>query len=164
MKRSHKRTATVLFLFYLAVVLRITVFRSSFTLQNLCQNGKIILTHFEGDADLAGRGDWFAFTCLFVGNIVFHGAGRSGSEYDWRVVWRSAGGGGQTLRTVVADTKMSIIQCYFFTAAFTSSIIGRRNSSFIPGISSISLGGFASSAVSSEKPLCSRPISICVSV
>ena len=71
MKRGHKGAATVLFLIYLAVVLRITVFRSSFTLQDLCRNGKIILTLFEGYIDLIGRGDWFAFTYLSVGNIVW---------------------------------------------------------------------------------------------
>lgn len=71
MKRGHKGTATVLFLIYVAVVLRITVFRSSFTVQDLCQNGKIILTLFEGYIDLIRRGDWFAFTYLSVGNIVW---------------------------------------------------------------------------------------------
>ena len=71
MKRGHKGTATVLFLIYAAVVLRITVFRSSFTLQDLCQNGKIILTLFEGYIDMIRRGDWFAFTYLSVGNIVW---------------------------------------------------------------------------------------------
>lgn len=71
MKKFHKMTATVLFLLYLAVVLRITVFRSSFTLQNLCQNGQVILTLFEGYIDLIRRGDWFSFTYLFVGNIVW---------------------------------------------------------------------------------------------
>lgn len=62
---------TILFLLYITVVLRITVFRSSFTLQNLCQNGRLILTLFEGYIDLIRRGDWFAFTYLFVGNIVW---------------------------------------------------------------------------------------------
>ena len=71
MKKFHKMTATVLCLLYLAVVLRITVFRSSFTLQNLCQNGQVILTLFEGYIDLIRRGDWFSFTYLFVGNIVW---------------------------------------------------------------------------------------------
>lgn len=47
------------------------MFRSSFTLQNLCQNGRLILTLFEGYIDLIRRGDWFAFTYLFVGNIVW---------------------------------------------------------------------------------------------
>lgn len=71
MKRYGKVIATILFLFYIAVVLRITVFRSSFTLQNLCQNGRIILTLFEGYVDLIRRGDWFAFTYLFVGNVIW---------------------------------------------------------------------------------------------
>lgn len=71
MKRCRRVAVTVLFLFYLAVVMRITVFRSSFTIHNLCRNGKIILTLFEGYIDLVRRGDWFAFTYLFVGNIVW---------------------------------------------------------------------------------------------
>lgn len=62
---------TMLFLLYLAIVLRITVFRSSFTLQNLCQNGRIILNLFGGYIDLIRQGDWFAFTYLFVGNIIW---------------------------------------------------------------------------------------------
>ncbi|MDE6622287.1 MAG: VanZ family protein [Lachnospiraceae bacterium] len=62
---------TILFLLYLAVVLRITVFRSTFTLQNLCQNGRMVLTLFDGYLDLIRRRDWFAFTYLFVGNIIW---------------------------------------------------------------------------------------------
>lgn len=71
MKKHQKMITTILFLLYITVVLRITVFRSSFTLQNLCQNGRLILTLFEGYIDLIRRGDWFAFTYLFVGNIVW---------------------------------------------------------------------------------------------
>lgn len=71
MKKHRKVITTILFLLYIIVVLRITVFRSSFTLQNLCQNGRLILTLFEGYIDLIKRGDWFAFTYLFVGNIVW---------------------------------------------------------------------------------------------
>lgn len=71
MKKHRKVITTILFLLYIIVVLRITVFRSSFTLQNLCQNGRLILTLFEGYIDLIRRGDWFAFTYLFVGNIVW---------------------------------------------------------------------------------------------
>lgn len=71
MKRFHKMIITMLFLLYLAIVLRITVFRSSFTLQNLCQNGRIILNLFGGYIDLIRQGDWFAFTYLFVGNIIW---------------------------------------------------------------------------------------------
>lgn len=48
--------------------------------------------------------------------------------------------------------------------AFTSSIIGRRSSSFMPGISSISAEGCASSTACTSKPWRSSPIRICVSV
>ena len=48
--------------------------------------------------------------------------------------------------------------------AFTSSIIGRRSSSFMPGISSISAEGCASSTACISKPRRSSPIRICVSV
>lgn len=71
MRKVQKIIVSILFVLYLAIVLRITVFRSTFTLQNLCQNGKMILTLFDGYIDLIRRGDWFAFTYLFVGNIVW---------------------------------------------------------------------------------------------
>lgn len=71
MRKFRKIIVTILFLLYLAIVLRITVFRSTFTLQNLCQNGKIILTLFDGYIDLIRRGEWFAFIYLFVGNIMW---------------------------------------------------------------------------------------------
>lgn len=71
MRKVQKIFVTILFVLYLAIVLRITVFRSTFTLQNLCQNGKMILTLFDGYIDLIRRKDWFAFTYLFVGNIVW---------------------------------------------------------------------------------------------
>lgn len=71
MRRVPRIIITILFLLYLAIVLRITVFRSSFSLQNLCKNGEIILTLFDGYIDLVRRGDWFAFTYLFVGNIIW---------------------------------------------------------------------------------------------
>lgn len=71
MKRVRKIIVTILFLLYIAVLLRITVFRSTFTLQNLCQNGKVTLTLFDGYIDLIRQRDWFAFTYLFVGNIIW---------------------------------------------------------------------------------------------
>lgn len=71
MRKFRKIIVTILFLLYLSIVLRITVFRSTFTLQNLCQNGRIVLTLFEGYIDLIRRGDWFAFTYLFFGNIIW---------------------------------------------------------------------------------------------
>ena len=71
MTKRYNKIITVLFVFYLAAVLRITVFRSTFTLQHLCQNGKIILTVFETYRSLLRQGDWFSFTYLFVGNIIW---------------------------------------------------------------------------------------------
>ena len=70
-KRICEIIIIILFSSYLAIVLRITVFRSTFTLHYLCQNDEVILTFFEGYIDLVRRGDWFAFTYLFVGNIVW---------------------------------------------------------------------------------------------
>ena len=71
MTKLNNKIITVLFVFYLAAVLRITVFRSTFTLQHLCQNGEIVLTIFEGYRSLLRQGDWFSFTYLFVGNIIW---------------------------------------------------------------------------------------------
>ncbi len=65
MSRIRKGKITVLFWIYLFIVLRITVFRSTFTLQHLCRNGKIILTLFDGYIDLIRHGNWFSFTYLF---------------------------------------------------------------------------------------------------
>jgi len=71
MKKYQKIVISVLFVLYLMIVLRITVFRSTFTLRNLCQNGTVVLTLLEGYIDLLRRGDWFAFTYLFFGNIIW---------------------------------------------------------------------------------------------
>lgn len=71
MKKYQKSVISILFVLYLMIVLRITVFRSTFTLRNPCQNGTIVLTLFEGYIDLLRRGDWFAFTYLFFGNIIW---------------------------------------------------------------------------------------------
>ncbi|MDE6984959.1 MAG: VanZ family protein [Lachnospiraceae bacterium] len=71
MKGGHRRGITLLFIIYLAIVLRITVFRSTFTVQNLCLNGRIILTFFEGYIALIRQKNWFSFIYLFFGNIVW---------------------------------------------------------------------------------------------
>lgn len=67
----RRNKITVLFWIYLFIVLRITVFRSIFTLQHLCRNGKIVLTLFEGYIDLIRQGSWFSFTYLFFVNIIW---------------------------------------------------------------------------------------------
>ncbi len=71
MSQRCKKVITLLFFLYLAIVLRITVFRSTFTLQHLCQNGKMNLTLFEGYIALLQQGNWFYFGYLFLGNILW---------------------------------------------------------------------------------------------
>lgn len=62
---------TVFFLLYLFVLLRITVFRSSFSLNGLFQNGTIHMTLFRGYTTFIRQKDWFDFTYLFLGNIIW---------------------------------------------------------------------------------------------
>lgn len=61
----------LLFMIYLAVVFRITVFRSTFRIEHLFQNGRIILTPFQDYIQLIKQRNWFAFTYLFIGNIIW---------------------------------------------------------------------------------------------
>lgn len=61
----------VLLVLYLGILLRITVFRSGFGLENFFQNGTINLTLFMEYLPMLQRGDWFRFIYLFVGNIVW---------------------------------------------------------------------------------------------
>lgn len=61
----------VLFLVYLAVLLRITVFRSGFSMDNLFQNGNINMTLFTEYIPILRNGQWFRFLYLFVGNIIW---------------------------------------------------------------------------------------------
>ena len=71
MSQRCKKVITLLFFLYLIIVLRITVFRSTFSLQQLCQNGKINLTLFEGYIALLRQKNWFSFGYLFLGNILW---------------------------------------------------------------------------------------------
>lgn len=61
----------ILLVLYLGILLRITVFRSGFGLENLFQNGNINLTLFTEYLPMLRSGDWFRFIYLFVGNIVW---------------------------------------------------------------------------------------------
>lgn len=70
-KQKLNRTITLLFWIYLAVLLRITVFRSGFRLQHLFENGSINLTFFEGYIPLVTQGHWLLFLYLFVGNMIW---------------------------------------------------------------------------------------------
>lgn len=69
--RSVKILLFILFLIYIAVLLRITVFRSSLSLDNLLQNGNISFSLFQGYVEIIRERDWFTFTYLFWGNIIW---------------------------------------------------------------------------------------------
>ena len=60
-----------LFIIYIGVLLRITVFRSGFGFRNLCQNGLINLTLFESYIPLIENRDLKRIIYLFVGNIIW---------------------------------------------------------------------------------------------
>lgn len=60
-----------LFAIYLMILLRITVFRSNFTLENLLIRGNVNLTFFESYIALLQERDWWNLTYLFVGNIIW---------------------------------------------------------------------------------------------
>ena len=115
MKRNYlkrKYWPTILFTCYLAVLLRITVFRSGFGTHGLCSDGQINLKLFEAYIPLIRTRDWDRFAYLFIGNLIWFvplgmyvryrkagrgdrgdavslrnrdlGAGRSGPEYRRR--------------------------------------------------------------------------------
>lgn len=69
MKRKY--WITVLFVGYLAVLLRITVFRSGFGAHGFCTDGKINLKLFEAYIPLIRTHDWDRFVYLFVGNLIW---------------------------------------------------------------------------------------------
>lgn len=71
MKKNITNLLFILFLIYIAVVLRITVFRSGFSLNNLCRNGNLNLTLFKGYMIFIRSKNWYRFIYLFVGNIVW---------------------------------------------------------------------------------------------
>ncbi len=69
--RSIKILLFILFLLYIAVLLRITVFRSSFSFDNILQKGHISFSLFQGYVEIIRERDWFTFTYLFWGNIIW---------------------------------------------------------------------------------------------
>ncbi len=60
----------LLFLLYLLVLLRLTVFRNGCFSHGLF-TGRIVWVPFLYLAELVRRGDWWYFTYLFVGNLVW---------------------------------------------------------------------------------------------
>lgn len=61
----------ILFVIYIAVLLRITVFRTGFGFHHLMQNGTINLTLFESYGPLLRAGNWRRIIYLFIGNIIW---------------------------------------------------------------------------------------------
>lgn len=71
MRKTSHIWLKFIFLVYLAVLLRITVFRTGFTMSHLMQNGTLNLTLFQDYIPLIRQGRWFRFVYLFIGNIVW---------------------------------------------------------------------------------------------
>lgn len=101
MAERKKRILTVLFLGYMAVLLRITVFRSGFGGSALLQNGHLNLTLFLEYIPILREGNWFRFLCLFVGNIL------------WFIPF------GAYLKYVRKETKLRVIVLYGFLFSLT---------------------------------------------
>ena len=70
MKRRWKGILWVIFLLYIGVLLRITVFRSSFGSYPLCSHGQIELVPFVGLIQIFHNSVGM-FLYLFVGNLVW---------------------------------------------------------------------------------------------
>lgn len=70
MKRSTKGILWVVFLLYLGVLLKITVFRSSFGSYSLCSHGQIELIPFVGLIQIF-HNSVRVFLYLFVGNLIW---------------------------------------------------------------------------------------------
>lgn len=66
----RRRIITVVFIVYLAVLFRITVFRSGFAFSNFLTGGNVDFDLF-GDLIKIAKNDIFTFIYLFVGNIIW---------------------------------------------------------------------------------------------
>lgn len=67
--KNKKRIITILFMIYIVCILRITVFRSNLSVQNLL-NGTINISLFQSYIPLIRREKWRRIIYLFGGNIV----------------------------------------------------------------------------------------------
>lgn len=70
-KEKKRLIITILFLIYVALVFRITVFRPGFTFGHFFENGSLNLTLFQGYLPMIKERSWFIFIYLFVGNIIW---------------------------------------------------------------------------------------------
>lgn len=66
-----KRWLHILFLCYLAALLRITVFRSGFGAHGFCTEGVVNLKLFTEYLPLIQTHDWDRIVYLFVGNVIW---------------------------------------------------------------------------------------------
>lgn len=71
MKKNTKKILFILFIIYVAAVLRITVFRNSFSLHNLFRGGSVNPVLFKGYLVFVRSKSWYRLIYLFVGNIVW---------------------------------------------------------------------------------------------
>lgn len=74
MEAGYKNTKRIwvhsLFLLYILILLRITIFRSDFSVDALFQNGEINLKIFQEYIPMITEGKWFLFLYLFIGNLI----------------------------------------------------------------------------------------------
>jgi len=92
MSEQKKRKETVfsaillvLFIVYMCALFRITVFRSSFSFDGLCENGEVNLDFFGNLLFIAGN-DIKVFLYYFIGNIIWFVPLGMYMAYSWRRV------------------------------------------------------------------------------
>ena len=71
MKKTKDKYLLAFFLIYMVVLFRITVFRSTFSLYHVMENGTINLSLFQDYIPLIRQERWFLVLYLFVGNIIW---------------------------------------------------------------------------------------------
>lgn len=70
-ERTFRIIFAILFLIYIAIVFRITVFRHGFDVHHFMQGGTVNLTVMKEYFTLLKEGEWIRFIYLFVGNIIW---------------------------------------------------------------------------------------------
>lgn len=70
-KQKNPIHTTILFFLYILILLKITVFRSGISLQTMFINGTLNLLPFTEYIALLKLHQWWLFTYLFIGNIIW---------------------------------------------------------------------------------------------
>lgn len=70
-ERTFRIFFAILFLIYIAIVFKITVFRHGFDVHHFMQGGTVNLTVMKEYLTLLKKGEWIRFIYLFVGNIIW---------------------------------------------------------------------------------------------